>query len=118
MKIVNLRSEILHMVKDTLDRMNLYHYFTVLKDFKVIVALQKLPEDFVQTPLDKAGNNAYIIFKKFYVDTLIQEIANSSNFILSSDNELNLVDHHHKYYETLKLTLDEKCEKLLFFILD
>ena len=37
----NWKSEILHMVTAEFDRMNSYHYFTVLKDSEVIVGLQK-----------------------------------------------------------------------------
>ena len=102
------------MVNNKLSHMNLYKYFTVLQDIEVKAALEKLQNDFVLTPLDKAGNNVSFVCKKFYVDTLIHEIENSSNFIMSSDNEVDIVNCHKQYYQTLQLPLDKKFEKLPF----
>ena len=102
------------MVESKLSEMNLYQYNSVLNDTEVKIALKKLKEDFVLTPLDKAGNNLSIVCKKFYVETLKGVIENSSYFIQSPESELNLVSHHQKYYETLKLSFDKKSEKLPF----
>ena len=113
-KFKKWKSDILSKVKNKLRQINSYKYFSVLQDEEAKSALKKLQSDFVLTPLDKAGNNVSFVCKKFYVDTLIHEIENSSNFILSSDNEEDIVNYHKQFYETVRLPMDTKCEKLPF----
>ena len=49
-----------------------------LKDPAGKQTLEKLHEDYVQAPVDKAGNNIIIICKQYYKEILTKELTNNS----------------------------------------
>ena len=102
-KFTRWKAHILEKVRDKLNNMNLYRFYTVLQDREVKIALQKLQEDFVLTPLDKAGNNVSFICKRFYIDTLIHELESSTNFMPSAENVVDIKNRHQQYYIKLQL---------------
>ena len=102
------RDKILNQVKEKLCNMNLYKFCSVLRNSDVKKALADLQSDFVFTPVDKASNNVSIVCKKFYVQTLQNEIENSNTFININLSEEEIFEKHRLYYEKLEISyLDE-----------
>ena len=108
------RREILNTVKGKLDSMQSYKYFSSLKDAEVNRELKKLKEDFVLTPVDKAANNIAIVCKKFYVDTLNEEIENSGNFVKCNLDANDVINAHKEAYKKFGICVSEDIWKLPF----
>ena len=108
------RSEILKIVKDKLDSMQLYKYYSILKDTEVNNELQKLKDDFVLTPIDKAANNISLVCKKFYLDTLDEEIEKSGNFAKCNINTDDILNTHRQDYEKFGIHVPGDIWKLPF----
>ena len=108
------RFEILKVVKGKLGNMQTYKYFSVLKDVEVNKELDKLKEDFVFTPVDKAANNISIICKKFYVDVLDDEIVKSNNFVKCSQKAEDVINTHKEAYENFSRRVSDDIWKLPF----
>ena len=108
------RTEILKVVKSKLDGMQPYKYFNCLKDKEVQKELNKLKDDFVFTPVDKAANNISIVCKKFYVDVLDEEIENSGNFVICNNSVDNILESHREAYENFGICASGDIWKLPF----
>ena len=105
-------NKVLNLVKEKLDSMNPYKYLSILKKTNVKKSLDELQKDFVITPIDKASNNVSIICKKFYIDTLKNEVQNSNTFKLVNKTEQTIFNVHKRYYEKLDIKYIEENEKL------
>ena len=109
------RSEILKVVKNKLDSMQPYKYFSCLKDTEVNTELEKLKKDFVFTSVDKAANNVSIICKKFYVDKLDDEIERSGNFIKCNNTTVDdIMNSHQEVYGHFGIQVSDDIWKLPF----
>ena len=88
-------------------RINQYKYFRqkdrpVLKDPVVVEYLDKLHNDFVVAPADKASNNVVFICKKYYYSVLAKElginnqggISGNNTYISCDESEQEIITNH------------------------
>lgn len=80
-------------------------------NFNDLVGLQ---EKWVFVPTDKASNNISIICKKFYMETLDQEIYSSGNFLKENTNVDTILDNHANFLQKFKLPTDKKAPFLFW----
>lgn len=106
------RDKILGIVKEKLENMNPYKFCSILKNASVKKSLTELHKDFVITPIDKASNNVSIICKKFYIDTLKNEVQSSNTFKLCTKMEKSIFKEHKNYYQKLNIKYVEECQTL------
>ena len=97
------KSALLKNVEDKLNGLQPYSFNNILGKRENREYVCKLQEHFVFTPVDKAGNNVSLVCKKFYYDTLHNEIENSGNFESLDVNEQFLIDKVKKHISDSKL---------------
>ena len=97
------KTALLKNVENKLNGLQSYSFNNILGKQENREYVCKLQEHFVFTPVDKAGNNVSIVCKKFYYDTLYNEIANSGNFELLDVNEQFLIDKVKKHLSDSKI---------------
>ena len=90
--------EILKQVKNTLNKLNTYNYNNVLSKKENINALKRLQNKWVFVPTDKASNNITVVCKKYYMDTLDNEILHSGNFTEDCHNNTYTILDKHVYF--------------------
>ena len=83
----------------------------LLRDDAVKNALADLHNKFVVVPIDKASNNVAIICKRFYIQTLLDEVGvpgdASSTYKLSGKDPNEIVQNNAEYCEKLGMNLEE-----------
>ena len=94
------KSEILRRVRYSLDNCQPYKYNNILKNQNVKKELEKLKEDFIFIPVDKAAKNISIICKKYYIEVMSNEIQNSTTFEHFSDNKVRFAAEIHTKFHT------------------
>ena len=87
----NWKSEIMEVVKNKLNKVNIYKYNAVLHHKDNIDCLIKLQQDFIFVPVDKASNNVAIICKHYYVKSLHDELSLSGHFTTINEDNANVV---------------------------
>ena len=81
--------------------------------------LRRLHDDFVLVPADKAANNVIVVYKKYYIETLIKElginttnISPNSTYIPSTDSFDEILKSHCKFIESVGLEMSEEDKNL------
>lgn len=101
--------EILKQVKNTLNKLNTYNYNNVLSKKENINALKRLQNKWVFVPTDKASNNITVVCKKYYMDTLDNEILHSGNFTEDCHNNTHtILDKHVNFLKKFNLQTNNK----------
>ena len=82
--------------------------------------LRRLHDDFVLVPADKAVNNVITVCKKYYIETLINElginttnISPNSTYIPSTDSFDEIRNSHCKLIESMGLEMSEEDKRSL-----
>ena len=70
------------------------HKKPILEQDSVNGYLSQLHELYVITPTDKATNNISVICKKYYLETLINELENTPSYELVNQSKDSIVDAH------------------------
>ena len=73
------------MVEEKMLKVEGYKFNNILSKCEVKEELSKLQQHFVFFPVDKAAKNVSLICKKFYLETITREIADSSTFEMVAD---------------------------------
>ena len=91
----------------------------ILNDPDVKDALRRLHNDFVLVPADKAANNVIVVWKKYYIETLIKElginttnISPNSTYIPSTDSFDEILMSHCKFIQSVGLEMSERDKNL------
>ena len=74
------------MVEEKLQKVKGYKCNNILSKRGVKQELSKLKEQFVFVPMDKAAKNVSLVCKKFYLETMTNEIEDSTTFEMVSNN--------------------------------
>ena len=74
------------MVEEKMQNLKGYKFNNILSKCEVKEELCKLQEHFVFVPVDKAAKNVSLICKKFYLETITNEIEDSSTFEMVANN--------------------------------
>lgn len=106
--------ELCKIVKEHLDSLTTHKTTKVLKSVENIKDLDKLKEDFVLVPIDKASKNLAIICKKFYLSVLKEEMLTSGNFEEVHLPHSTILNNCEKYKRDHCITIDKSCSKLPF----
>jgi len=96
----------------------------ILNDKSVRTELMELQKKFVFVPTDKAQNNIAIICKKFYLDSLLKEVAftdtkntenkNMTTYVLQDITQQDIITKHIKDLKSFKITIPDEQLKLPF----
>ena len=75
--------------------------------------LHKLHANYVLVPADKAANNVIIVCKKYYIDTLVEELGinnvniNNPTYISIDDSSETIVKSHNQFITSVGLEISE-----------
>ena len=69
----------------------------VLKSRVHLDDLNKLHENFVLVPADKASNNVIVVCKKYYLDVVIKELSLNNTYKEVHNNNVNIISRHLDY---------------------
>ena len=84
----------------------------VLKDTNALSELNKLKEQFIITPIDKAHQNISFICKKYYYECLKTELSSSTYERIHTPAVNVITDHINTMKSSLHHTLEEDNEKI------
>ena len=60
-------------------------------------ALSNIHEKYVLVPADKAANNVIVIWKKFYIDVLSNELKSIHTYKKVNNSEMEIFDSHDSF---------------------
>ena len=91
----------------------------ILNDSHVKDALNRLHDDFVLAPTDKAANNLIVACKKYHIETLLKELGINTTNISPNSTHIPLTDSfdkvlksHCKFIESMGLEMFEEDKNL------
>ena len=91
----------------------------IFNDPGVKDTLSRLHDDFVLVPAEKTANNLIVVYKKYYIETLIKELGvNTTNispnftYIPSPDSFDEIIKSHYKFIESVGLEMSEEGKNL------
>ncbi len=96
-----------------LETKDTYNVNTVLSKSAVKDELQKLHQNYVFVPTDKAANNLTIICKKFYLSLIDKEIS-SSNFQRENITPEEVIEKHSKFLTSIGIKMEKDNEHVPF----
>ena len=76
--------------------------------------MERLHRKYVFAPADKAANNVIVIWKKYYVDVLKEELNSTSTYVPAQLTKDNLLLHHIDTLTKINVKID-KCELPTFY---
>ena len=80
--------------------------------------LHTLHANYVLVPADKAANNAIIVCKKYYIDTLVKELGinnvniNNPTYIPTDDSFETIMKSHNQFITSVGLEISEEDQNL------
>ena len=90
----------------------------ILQDEDVVRSLADLHSKYVVVPIDKAANNVALICKRYYIQTLLDEVGvpgnASSTYKLSKEDPENIIFNNAALCEKFGITLEERLKTLPF----
>ena len=90
----------------------------ILQEEDVVRSLSDLHSKFVVVPIDKAANNVALICKRFYIQTLLNEVGVPGNasptYKLSEEDPDNVIFNNAALCEKFGITLEERLKTLPF----
>ena len=88
----------------------------VLKNESSVSCLEKLQEQFVLAPIDKAANNIAFICKSFYIKRILDEVGvtdlPSNTYKICDDEINNIIVNNIQICDKFRLKVEERCETL------
>ena len=108
--------KLLNDIQKEINTLHSYKFNNILSKKSNTDDLKKLQEHFIFTPVDKASNNVCIVCKKFYYDTLHNEVINSGNFEFVDDNESDTLNNINTYLKHNKLSQHLKVKNKLPYL--
>ena len=87
----------------------------VLKNRVHLDYLNKLHENYVLVPADKAGNNIIVVCKKYYLDVVLKELESTNTYQEVHSDCSNVVSRHLKYMVQNNIFVQEQQEHLPSF---
>ena len=106
--------ELLKAIESKLSTVKLYNYNSELGNSVSQNYLNKLHNDFVIAPIDKASNNISIVCKSYNHQLLNNEILQSGNFVQAQESESDVVDRLNQYLRSKGSMIDDRSKKLPF----
>ena len=121
------KNRILEMVEQKIqgikDKVVPFSTSPVLKDKEVLDYLTKLHSKYVITPIDKASKNIAIICKKFYVNSLMEELGipgnTSPTYKLANLDKVSIINVNNTLCSTFlgkRLKESEECLPVIYWI--
>ena len=121
------KNAILHLVNEkiqTLKRSVVPHQIKpLLKDSTVVDCLKSLHSRYVVTPIDKASKNVAFICKKYYINSLMDELGIPGNYsptyFLSNANKKTIIDTNRQLcnrFTGKDLQENEECLPIIHWI--
>ena len=107
------KTMVLENVWTNLDKKKSINANNVLSKKNVIDELERLHEQYVLVPTDKAANNVTIMCKKFYLSLIDNEI-NSTNFQKENITPEEVIKVHSSFLASVGIKLDKDNEHLPF----
>ena len=89
--------EILRLFKSKIDKLQPYNYDNVLAKKENADDLLALQNKFVFIPIDEASNNITVVCKKYYMESLEQEIYQSNTFVETNLTSLDISKKHAEF---------------------
>ena len=87
----------------------------VLKSRVHLDNLNKMHENFVLVPADKASNNVIVVCKKYYLDVVIKELSLNNTYKEVHNNNVNVISRHFDYMAKNGIDVPEQHEQLPSF---
>ena len=87
----------------------------VLKSRVHLDNLNKLHENFVLEPADKASNNVIVVCKKYYLDVVIKELSFNNTYKEVLNNNVNVISRHLEYRAKNGIDVLKQHEQLSSF---
>ena len=78
--------------------------------------LKKFGKEFVFAPADKAANNIIIVWRKYYIEVLKNEITSSQTFQLTKLSELDIVNKHNLIATSLQAKPDSMTVPTMYWL--
>jgi len=75
-------------------------------------ALSNIHEKYVLVPADKAANNAIIVWKKFYVDVLSNELKSIHTYKKVNNSEMEIFDSHDSFNNKHGIKVEDDFKNL------
>ena len=113
------KNVIMDKIKTKLRKMASGKFNNVLNKKKVQQDLEILKQKFVFVPVDKASNNVAIICKKYYLQSLSNELHNTLTFRLDNSSEEEVIANHQSVIEKefhIKIGNDNKSLPFLYWL--
>ena len=116
------KKKILELVENRIKILNLRKVPSVtkpvLQDEVVTASLAELHSKFVVVPIDKASNNVALICKRYYIQTLLNEVGVPRNasptYKLSEEDPDNIIHNNALLCDKFGITLEERLKALPF----
>ena len=89
---------------------NASEFLNIFRDSEVTSSLEELHKNFVLVPTDKCGCNVSIVCKRFYLQSIENELAN--NFEEIDSNLDDILTKHKEFYKELNIKFNDKNKKL------
>ena len=105
------KNSILSVVREKLDNFSSFEFNCVLGKEEVKNELERLQEKYVFVPTDKAKNNVSLVYKKFHVQLLHDEIS-SDTYQLSTESETDIINRHSDFLKEHGIKLKSENKKL------
>ena len=87
----------------------------VLKSKVHLDYLNKLHDNFVLVPADKATNNVIVVCKKYYLDVVIMELCSTSTYKKVNSDCMSVINRHLDYMFKSGIDVCEQHERLPSF---
>ena len=87
----------------------------VLKSRVNLDNLNKLHDNFVLVPADKASNNVIVVCKKYYLDVVIKELSLNNTYKEVHSDCVNIISRHVDYMVRNEIEVQEQHEQLPSF---
>ena len=87
----------------------------VLKSRINLDNLNKLHDNFVLVPTDKASNNVIVVCKKYYLDVVIKELSLNNTYKEVHSDCVNIISRHLDYMMRNEIEIQEQHEQLPSF---
>ena len=97
------KTEIINKVRSVINKTSTYPIKRILENVNNKTCIKDIQSIFVFVPIDKASKNISIIYKKYYLQVLKEEISNSGNFQPVNNTKESVLTEAKIYLTNIKI---------------
>ena len=106
---------VLKECKNKLAKLKPYNYNVILNKDNVKLCLEKLHQDFVLVPVDKASCNVAFVCKSYYMQVLSKEVTQPPTFSPSPNSSVEVIDSCKKFLNSHGIRSQEDSLPFLYW---